>query len=102
MTLDRHVPLRLDDAPAARGGGRLRPGPPWRRWSIVELRRRRLLAELRDYRSSAREVGDLVVAELLDAPIEALASLVEPVPPPAPPEPEPTSPLPAGKDMTDA
>jgi hypothetical protein len=120
MTLDRHVPLRLDDTPAARGGGRLRPGPPWRRWSIVELRRRRLLTDLVEARTSAREIGDLVVAELLDAPIQALAALVEhpedpgdrpladvlgalaaePVPPPAPPEappapnPEPDPPAP--------
>ena len=106
----RHVPLRghLTDAPAARGGGRLRPGPRWRRWTLVDLARRRLLAELRDHRSSAGEVGDLVVAELLDPVVSALAALIEhpgdsgdrpladvlgalaePAPPPALPEPEP-------------
>jgi hypothetical protein len=86
MTLDRHVPLHLDDTPAARGGGRLRPGPPWRRWSVVDLARRRLLADLRDSRSSAREIGDLVVVQLLDPVVSALGALIEH------PDPEPANP----------
>jgi hypothetical protein len=80
MTLNgRHAPIRghLTDAPAARGGGRLRPPPRWRRWSVVDLGRRRLLAELRDYRSSARDLGDLTLVELLDPVVSALAALVE-------------------------
>ena len=116
MTLDgRHAPIRghLDDTPAARGGGRLRPPPRWRRWSVVDLGRRRLLAELRDYRSSAREIGDLVVVELLDPVVSALAALVEhPEAGDRPladvlgalvaePDP-PAADVPAGKEVTDA
>jgi hypothetical protein len=69
--------IRLDDTPRARGGGRLRPPPAWRRWSLVDLARRRLLGELREARTSAREIGDLTLVELLDPVVSALTALVE-------------------------
>jgi hypothetical protein len=78
--------IRLDDTPRARGGGRLRPPPRWRRWSLIDLGRRRLLTDLVEARTSARDLGDLAVVELLSGPIEALTALVEH------PDPEPANP----------
>jgi hypothetical protein len=69
--------IHLDDTPRARGGGRLRPPPRWRRWTLVDLARRRLLTDLVEARSSARDLGDLTLVELLDPVISALAALIE-------------------------
>lgn len=62
-----------------------RPSLPWRRWSLDDRERLRLLRALREERDRAADRGDEAVAALLGAPVEGLEALVEGPPPPPPP-----------------
>lgn len=58
--------------------GRQRPAPPWRRWRLIDLKRRDLARFLKAEVEAAQGRDDEALVELLGPVADALDSLVEP------------------------